>query len=148
MMYGILLFLHILSATIWTGGHIVLSVIILPKVLRERSPQKLLEFEQVYEKIGMPALVIQIITGLLLAHHLLPDVSQWLNFANPISHVLAAKFVLLALTFGFAIDAKFRVLPNLSENNLVAMAWHIVPVTVISILFVAVGVSFRTGWLS
>jgi len=146
-MYGLLLFLHILSATIWTGGHIVLSVVILPRVLRERSPQKLLEFERVYEKIGMPALVIQIITGLLLAHRLLPDVSQWFNFANPLAHLLAAKLLLLALTFGFAIDAKVRVLPRLSENNLTVMAWHIVPVTVISILFVFTGVAFRAGWL-
>ena len=37
--------------------------------------------------------------------------------------------------------------PNLSERNLTAMAWHIVPVTVVSVLFVVVGVAFRTGWL-
>ena len=51
-MYGLLLTLHILAATIWTGGHIVLSVVVLPRVLRERSPQRLLDFESVYEKIG------------------------------------------------------------------------------------------------
>ena len=48
-MYGLALLLHILAATIWTGGHIVLSVVVLPKVLRERSPARLLEFESVYE---------------------------------------------------------------------------------------------------
>lgn len=146
-MYGILLLLHLLGAIIWTGGHIVLSVVILPKVLRERSPQQLLNFESVYEKIGMPALIIQIVTGLYLAHRLLPDVSQWFNLANPVAHAIMAKLILLALTLCFAIHARFRVIPFLSENNLVAMAWHIVPVTILSILFVVVGVSFRTGWL-
>lgn len=146
-MYGILLLLHILAATIWTGGHIVLSVVILPRVLREQSPEQLLNFESVYEKIGMPALIIQVITGVSLAYHALPDMAQWFNFANPIAHSIMAKLLLLALTIVFAIDARFRVIPVLSKSNLVTMAWHIIPVTLFSILFVVVGVSFRTGWL-
>ena len=146
-MYGILLFFHVLGATIWTGGHIILSVVILPKVLREKSPEQLLSFEAVYEKIGMPALIVQVITGFLLARRMLPDTSDWFDFSNPLTHALALKFILLALTAGFAIDARFRVIPNLSEKNLKVMAWHILPVTIFSILFVFAGVSFRTGWL-
>jgi putative copper export protein len=146
-MYGLLLLLHTLAATIWTGGHIVLSVVILPKALQERSPDKLLEFESAYEKLGISALLIQILTGIFLAHRMLPDFSQWLDFSNPVAHPIVLKLILLALTFGFAIDAKLRVLPNLSDKSLTTMAWHIVPVTIISILFVVVGVSFRTGWL-
>ncbi|GJM06188.1 MAG: hypothetical protein DHS20C09_21840 [marine bacterium B5-7] len=146
-MYGILLLLHILAATIWTGGHIVLSVVILPKALKDQSPEQLLNFESVYEKIGAPALIIQVITGLLLAHRLLPDVTQWFNLDNPVSHAILAKLLLLALTLAFAIDARFRVIPVLSQNNLIVMAWHIIPVTIFSVLFVYVGVSFRTGWL-
>ena len=145
-MYGLALLLHILAATIWTGGHIVLSVVVLPRVLRERSPARLLEFESVYEKIGMPALIIQVITGFYLAYRMLPDVSQWLDFSNPVAHPILLKLSLLALTLGFAMSARFRVIPHLSEKNLVTMAWHIIPVTIISILFVITGVSFRTGW--
>jgi putative copper export protein len=147
-MYGTLLLLHILGATIWTGGHIVLSIVVLPQVLNNRDSGQLLNFESVYEKIGMPALVVQVITGLMLAYHILPDISQWFNMANSISHAILAKLTLLALTVGFAIHARFRVIPNLSDKNLTIMAWHIVPVTIFSILFVIVGVSFRAGWLS
>lgn len=146
-MYGSLLLLHLLAATIWTGGHIVLSVVILPRALRTQSAEVLLEFESVYEKIGMPALVIQVLTGLLLAHRLVPDVAQWFNPAIPVSHAIMAKLALLALTFCFALHARFRVIPTLRAETLRLMAWHIVPVTIISILFVVVGVSFRTGWL-
>lgn len=145
-MYGLALLLHILAATIWTGGHIVLSVVVLPKVLRERSPAKLLEFESVYEKIGMPALIIQVITGLFLAYRMLPNLGLWLDFSNPLTHPILLKLLLLSLTLCFALSARFRVIPNLSEKNLTTMAWHIVPVTIISILFVITGVSFRTGW--
>jgi putative copper export protein len=146
-MNGLILLLHVLAATIWTGGHIVLSIVILPKVLRERSPEQLLAFESVYEKLGMPALIVQVVTGFMLAYQMLPDVSQWFNLANPTAHAMLAKFILLGLTIGFAVDARFRVIPVLSEKNLTVMAWHIVPVTFFSILFVVVGVSFRTGWL-
>lgn len=147
-MYGLLLALHILAATIWTGGHIVLSVVVLPRVLRERSPQRLLEFESVYEKIGMPALVVQIVTGLMLAYRMLPDISLWFDMSIPLAHGIAAKLTLLFLTFAFALDARFRVIPKLSVSNLNDMALHIIPVTIFSILFVLVGVSFRVGWLT
>lgn len=146
-MFGVLLTLHILAATIWTGGHLVLSLIILPKVLKHKSPEMLLDFEQGYEKIGMPALMVQVVTGLMLAHHLLPDVSLWFDMSIPLAHGIAAKLTLLGLTVLFALDARFRVIPNLSKDNLIDMALHIVPVTIISVLFVIVGVSFRTGWL-
>jgi putative copper export protein len=145
-MYETALLLHLLAAMIWAGGHIVLSVVVLPNVLREGSPEKLLAFESIYERIGMPALVIQIVTGVYLAHRLLPEFDQWFNFSNPVAHPILLKLVLLALTFGFAIDAKLRVLPNLSKDTLTTMAWHIIPVTIISVLFVITGVSFRTGW--
>lgn len=146
-MYGLLLLLYLLGATIWTGGHIVLAVVVLPRALRERSPRVLLDFESVYEKIGMPALIIQILTGLMLAYHLVPDLALWFDFDNPVSRVIMAKLGLLALTSCFATHARFRVIPTLSEETLKLMAWHIVPVTILSILFVFVGVSFRTGWL-
>ncbi|MTI89182.1 MAG: copper resistance protein CopD [Balneolaceae bacterium] len=145
-MYGLLLFIHILGATIWTGGHIILSVVILPKVLRQRSPEILLTFETDYEKIGMPALVVQIIAGIILAYRVLPDLSKWMNFSNPVSLGIILKLGLLLLTFVFALDAKFRVLPHLSEDNLKDMAWHIIAVTILSVLFVLTGVAFRVGW--
>jgi len=146
-MYGLLLLLHLLAATIWTGGHIVLSLAILPRALRERSAHQLLQFESAYEKIGMPALFVQIVTGLMLAHRMLPDFNQWLNFSNPLSRPLMLKFTLLALTAVIALHARFRVIPYLCDKNLTLMAWHIVPVTILSVLFVFAGVSFRTGWL-
>ena len=146
-MYGILLFLHILAATIWTGGHLVLATAVLPRVLKERSPAELLNFESRYERIGIPALLVQVATGLWLAYRLVPDVGAWLDFDNPVARPIAAKLLLLGITILFAIDARLRLIPRLNEDNLTAMAWHIVPVTIVSVLFVAVGVAFRTGWL-
>lgn len=146
-LYEISLFLHVLAATIWTGGHIVLSLVVLPRVLRERDPEALLRFESGYERIGIPALVVQVATGLLLAHRLLGPEGEWFDWSRPVSRVLSIKLMLLTATVAFAVDARLRLIPRLSEENLGALAWHVVPVTLISIAFVFVGVSFRTGWL-
>ena len=146
-MYGYLILAHILGATVWTGGHIVLSLAVLPRMLKENSPERLLEFESAFERIGKPAMLVQIITGLLLAHRLLPDVYLWLDWSKPVSRLVGMKLMLLALTILLAADAKLRVLPKLSNKNLWDMAAHIIAVTLLSVLFVIVGVSFKTGWL-
>ena len=68
MLYKYILMLHVLSATIWTGGHLVLAITILPKALREGSVDVIRQFEMGYERIGIPALVIQVLSGFWLAH--------------------------------------------------------------------------------
>lgn len=145
-MYGAMLLLHVLAATVWTGGHLVLATTILPRVLRERSPAKLLEFESAYERVGIPALILQVVTGLWLAHRLVPELGRWLAFGDPVARLVGVKLLLLATTVGFALHARLRILPRLSERNLSSLAWHIVTVTLVAVLFVFVGVSFRTGW--
>ncbi|MBS1807348.1 MAG: CopD family protein [Acidobacteria bacterium] len=145
-MYGIFLLLHVLAATVWTGGHLVLALAVLPRVLKEKSPAELSRFESAYERIGIPALLLQVITGLWMAYRMVPDVGQWFAFNNPLSRLIGIKLLLLTITIAFAIDARLRIIPKLSEENLTSLAWHIIPVTVISVLFVVVGVSFRTGW--
>jgi len=146
-MYNVVLFLHLLGATIWTGGHLVLACTILPSALRNKDVEFISRFESSYEKIGIPALLVQILSGLYLAFNLLPNVIQWFNFSNPISRIISYKLIILGLTFLLAVDARLRVIPNLSPQNLKTLAYHIIPVTLLSVLFVYIGISFRTGWL-
>ena len=86
-----LLFLHLLGAAIWVGGHLVLALGILPGALRRRDPQAIRAFEQVYERIGIPALLLQVVSGLWLA-------SLWL----PFHHWFGATPVARALQIGRA----------------------------------------------
>ncbi|MBW7874716.1 MAG: CopD family protein [Candidatus Cloacimonetes bacterium] len=146
-MYGVILFIHLLSATIWTGGHLVLALTILPRALKSQTIEEIQQFEKNYELIGIPSLVIQILSGLWLAHHYIPDLNHWFLFSDPLARLVLLKLGLLGITMCFALDARLRVIPNLSVKNLNSLAWHIIPVTIISVLFVFVGVSFRTGWL-
>ncbi len=146
-MLGWVLFLHILTATVWTGGHLVLAIAILPGVLKTKSPAELLRFEKAYERIGIPSLLVLVVSGAWLAYQKLPDVSAWLTFADPVSRLVGIKLILLGITFAFAIDARLRLIPRLTADRLGAMAWHIIPVTIVSVLFVFVGVSFRGHWI-
>jgi len=144
-MYSLILLLHILGATIWTGGHIVLSCVILPQAIREQSPARLMSFETGFEKLGIPALVIQILTGFGLAYFLLPDPAGWFSGGNVVSRLILIKLGLLVLTIIFALDARIRLFPKLKQGHPVTLAYHIILVTVLSVLFVVTGVAFRTG---
>jgi putative copper export protein len=147
-MHSALLLIHVLSATIWTGGHLVLAFRILPRVMRNKSPGELLQFESAYETLGMPALLVQIGTGLWMAFDFRPEFASWFRLDDGPSVLIMAKLALLALTGAIAMDARLRIVPHLSEDNLPSMARHIAAVTALSVLFVVVGVSFRTGWLT
>lgn len=143
-MYRYILLIHILGASIWTGGHIILATRILPRVLRARSAAMLLDFEKRFEPIGMGALLTQVVTGLWLAPRLVPP-SIWFDAGIPASRMLMLKFACLVLTIAFALDARFRVLPKLRDDNVQAMLPHIIAVTILGILFVVAGVGIRTG---
>ena len=138
-----ILFLHILSATIWTGGHLILATVILPKVLKTGDVDGLMAFEKNYEKIGMPALLIQIITGFYLVYSIVPDVSQWLSFSDFNTTRIGIKISLLIVNILFALSAKFFVIPKLRKKTLPLMAFHIISVTLIGIAFVFIGSSFK-----
>ena len=147
MMYQLILVLHILGATVWTGGHLVLATTILPRALRRRNAALVRDFEARYEGIGIPALAVQVVTGFWLAHRILPDPKAWFAFASPVATLIAVKLAVLMLTVILAVDARVRIIPRLRSENLPALAWHVIPVTVLSVLFVVIGVGLRTGGL-
>ncbi|HBN8233780.1 MULTISPECIES: CopD family protein [Pseudomonas aeruginosa group] len=141
----ILLFLHLLGAAIWVGGHLVLAFGILPGALRRRDPQAIRAFEQVYERIGIPALLLQVASGLWLASLWLP-LGHWLD-ASPVARALQLKLLLLAATAGLGAHARLRLIPRLDAASLPKLGWHIVAITLVGLAFVAVGQSFRFGGL-
>lgn len=144
-LYYTLLCLHILGACIWVGGHIVLATRILPRALREKKAALIREFEQGYERLGLPALAVQIVTGLWLAHRLLGgSAAVWLGDSSP-ARVVQVKLALLAATAALALHAKLRVIPRLRDDNLPLMGAHIVGVTTFGVLFVLAGASLRLG---
>jgi putative copper export protein len=142
--YYIVLSLHILGATVWAGGHLVLAVSILPTALRERRATIVSDFERRFERVGLPALGVQIATGAWLAEHLLGSPGNWFS-GNSIARTVQVKLGLLLVTLALAVHARFRVIPKLSDATLPTLAWHIRIVTIAAVLFVLAGASIRFG---
>lgn len=145
MEYSILIFIHILAATIWTGGHLILAISILPKALKEKNAEVVRQFEEKFERLGIPALIIQILTGLRLSYLFKPNIAGWFSFENRISTHITLKLILFCITLLLAMHARLRLIPKLKSDNLNMLAVHIIAVTVIAVLFVLVGVSIRLG---
>ncbi|MGM8885763.1 CopD family protein [Psychrobacter sp. 1U2] len=144
-MFNYILIMHLLGSTVWTGGHLILVSVILPKAVLTADIDTLLQFEQQFEKVGMPALGIQIVTGLWMAYQLLPNVKSWFAFDNDLSILISLKLLLLLLTIMVALHARFYRIPKLSVHTLKAFSVNIILVTLFSVSFVVVGTLFRTG---
>lgn len=145
MTFKILVLLHTLSATIWTGGHLVLAIMVLPKALKKREPELIENFEQNFETLGLISLAIQILTGLGLTWIYFPQFQGLLNLDSFLSRYILIKLGILLLTLALAIHARLFIIPNLSKETLNQLAYHIIGVTTLAVLFVVFGVGIRLG---
>ena len=142
----LLIIIHTLAATIWIGGHLILSIVILPNAWKKNDFRIISIFEENFEKIGIPALIIQVISGIWMSVLYLP-ISNWFDFSNTISALISVKLILLALTIALAIHARFVIIPKLDNSKIPLLASHIIAVTIIGIIFLVVGLSFRLGFV-
>jgi putative copper export protein len=143
--FPVLVIVHALAATVWTGGHLVLDLRVLPQALREQSAQRIRDFEELFEPLGLTALAIQVITGLWMGWIYLPGYQGLFDTSNPIGMLIGTKLVLLAATAALAVHARVRLIPQLSDNDLSGLAWHIRGITALAIAFVVVGGLIRLG---
>jgi putative copper export protein len=143
-MYALLIFFHIIFASVWAGGHLVLCTTVLPKALSKKDCNLILNFESNYEKIGIPSLIGQIITGTLLffmrADYQFSMLFDWNNFLG--RHFIL-KFITLAITLLLAVHARFKIIPALQSSTLTLLAIHIILVTLLSVFFILIGLSLR-----
>lgn len=144
-LHHILLISHLIAATIWVGGHLILSLMILPKALKRKDPEMILSFEKQYARLGMPALIVLIITGIVMAYDFGAPVQQWFSFSGSLESVVSAKLLLLFLTFVVAIHAQTAVIPKLDPSKMKLMAVHIITITVIGVLMLILGSTVRYG---
>ena len=143
--FSLLVIVHALAATLWTGGHLVLDLGVLPKALRARDAGAIRAFEETFEPLGLSALAIQVVSGLWMVGIELPGFRGLFNPANPIGVLAGVKILLLAATVGLALHARLRLIPHLRDDNLAPLAWHIRGITALAIAFVVVGAGIRLG---
>lgn len=145
MSFKFLVLLHTLSATIWTGGHLVLATMVLPKALQKKEIQLIENFEDNFENLGLISLGIQVATGLGLTWIYFPQFQGLWQLDSFLSRYVVIKLGLLLLTVILAVHARFFIIPNLSKETLNYLALHIIGVTILAVLFVVFGVGIRLG---
>ena len=145
--FPLLVIVHALAATVWTGGHLVLDLGVLPKALRAQSAAAIRSFEETFEPLGLTALTIQVLTGLWMGWIYLPGFQGLFSPAHPIGMLVGVKLLLLAATAVLALHARLRLIPSLTDDNLSGLAWHIRGITALAIAFVVVGALIRLGGL-
>ncbi len=145
--HHILLLLHLLAATIWVGGHILLLACYVPAALREKNKHIILDFEKKYEKLGMGALLVLVGSGIAMAIVYGITPTDWFSFAAPVERVVSLKLLLLLLTLLLALSAQFNIIPRLKagNNNLLPLLYHIMFVTALGILMLVIGSFVRFG---
>ena len=104
-MFKWLIILHVVGACIWIGGHLLLCARYLPEALRKRDPEIIRDFEKRYELIGLPALLVQVVTGIWMAISFYQV--NLFGFSNPIERIISIKLILLIITVLLAIHVRF-----------------------------------------
>ena len=144
-MHSIALFIHLAAASVWVGGHLVLAISLLPEALSKRDPEMIRSFERVYERIGLPAMALQVITGFWMSFRLRPDIASWTDWGDPTALTISLKLACLVATIGLAAHARLFIIPRLNAARLPALGSHIIAITTLVLVFVWLGLSFRYG---
>lgn len=132
---------------VWVGGHLYLTLCVLPGILRNNDMERLLKFEKSFEPLGMSALLLLVITGIWMSARFGISLDRWFTFSSPMERVISIKLILLFATFLLALSAQIRVFPKLKKgaNKLPEMTLHIVMVTLLGIAMLVLGSFLRYG---
>ena len=123
----------------------VLLLTIVPKALRNNAPEPVRRFEESYERLGIPALLLQLVTGLWLADRYVPGILPAFSFSDPLRTVVAIKLLLLAATLLTGLHARLRIIPRLTGDRLPFLAFHVALVTLLAVAMLFIGAFIRTG---
>ena len=71
-------------------------------------------FEHHYERVGIPALLIQVVSGIWMAMLYVP-VQDWLSLATVYHRLVWIKLTLLLGTIGLAVHVRFFYFPQANQ---------------------------------
>ena len=145
MMHQVLLIIHLLAATVWVGGRLILLLIYVPKAKKSNSLEGISFFRKNFESIGMSALILLLITGVLLAFDYDVSIDKWFQFKGGIERIVSIKLLLFISTLILAISATKFIFPKLKNEPKPILYGFIVLVTGIAVMMVVLGSLVRIG---
>ncbi len=148
MSHRALLILHGIAAAVWLGGLAGLALGYLPEAWRTRDPRLLVDAIARFDRLGLPALIVAIITGCILAYHWLPETALWFNRELPHGAAILSKFSLLILALLIYAYQRARVLPTLGPERIPRLGLCLMLQLVLATLLLIAGSAFRfTGYV-
>ncbi|MFN4269576.1 MAG: CopD family protein [Thermosynechococcus sp.] len=147
MLFKLLVIFHTLGATVWVGGHLILALTILPPALKQQSAEPIRRFEEPFEKLGLAALLVQVVTGVGLTLIYFPQLEDLWPPRSVVAQYVVIKLGALLATLALAVQARLLILPKLTATTLPWLGLHIVGVTVLAVLLAVVGTGIRLGGL-
>ena len=145
MYHHFLLIIHLLAATVWIGGHLILSTRYLPEAIKTKDLEKLKVFKDKFEPIGMPSLITLVITGVLMAYDYDVTITKWFSFSNGIEKVISIKLILFITSLTLASSAQLFIFPKLTPTRYHYVTILIIVVTLIAISLLVLGSLIRLG---
>lgn len=145
MKHQIILIIHLLAATVWVGGHLILLLIYVPKAKKSNSLAGISFFRKNFESIGMPALILLLITGVLLAYDYDVSIDKWFQFKGGIERIVSLKLLLFITTITLAISATKFIFPKLKNEPKPILYVFIFLVTSIAVALLVLGSLIRVG---
>jgi uncharacterized membrane protein len=147
MKHQIYLIIHLLAATIWVGGHLLLLLRYVPKAIKSKSLEELSAFRKNFEPVGMPSLFILIITGILMAYDYNITFEKWFLFEDSIEKIVSIKLILLFISLTLAFITLKFVLPFINKISPFILYFIIFLVTTIAVTMLVLGSLVRIGGL-
>lgn len=145
MLHQLLLIIHLLAATVWVGGHLILLLIYVPKARKTNSLDGISFFRKNFEILGMPSLILLLLTGVLLAYDYDVSIDKWFQFKDGIERIVSLKLLLFITTITLAVSATKFIFPRLKNQPNPILYLFIVLVTSIAVIMLVLGSLIRVG---
>ncbi len=142
---SILVILHILGASIWIGGMLIMALGVLPKAKKAKDAALLKNYEGSFHILGMIALTIQFLTGFRLAMIYAGGMKGLFDFSSHPAVLFIWKLVLILITMGLFVVFKKKTLSVLDNSNISSASTLIWVLTLISITLMVLGLGFSRG---
>lgn len=142
---SVLVILHILGASIWIGGMLIMALGALPKAKKASDASLLKNYEGSFHILGMIAITIQFLTGFRLAMIYAGGMKGLFNFSNHAAVLFMWKLVIVLLSAGLFVVFKKKTLSNLDNNNISSASAIVWLIALLAIAQMVLGLGFSRG---
>lgn len=115
--------------------------------IKQKDISLINDFRYKFGKIGMPSLIILLITGILSAYDYDVTFYKWFSFSTAIETIVSIKLLLVFATLAAVIYTQKFVFPKLTSQNMMPTIIGISIVTFFSVAMLILGSFVRIGSL-